>query len=73
MAQPDVESLNSSLGVVVFEDGAIGRITNWITPDGESHEVYAADAIALVAQHPGPIAKPWYAIGLDGFDPVVIS
>ncbi|WP_298962265.1 hypothetical protein [uncultured Methylobacterium sp.] len=72
MAQPDVHAVNSELGIVLFDDGAQGTITTWVDPSGETHDRYVADAVSVVARHPGPLASPWFAIGLTGFGPAVI-
>jgi hypothetical protein len=72
MAQPDLQSLNSAQGIVLFDDGVEGQITNWITSGGIVHETYQPDAYAIVAKHPGPnIGQPWYAIALGDFEAVI--
>ena len=73
MARIDIQSLNSSLGVVVFDDGVEGTITNWVVPGGEVFDTYQPEAISVVAYHPGPkVRSRWFAIALDQFVPAII-
>jgi hypothetical protein len=73
MARIDVQSLNSSLGIVIFDDGVEGRITNWFTKGGVVHSTYQPDAYAVVAEHPEPESNSsWFAIDLSKFEPVII-
>lgn len=63
--QPTVDAIDAfNDRVVVFSDGEVGRITNWVDRSGENHHEPVVDAIAVVAAYPGPVPFPWYAAAL---------
>jgi hypothetical protein len=72
MARIDVQHINSAQGVVLFDDGVEGHITNWVIPGGEVFDTFQPEAISVVAYHPGPnVRSRWFAIALGEFEAVI--